>query len=64
MPKISLVNKTGKIGRISLRSEVTCPVDDCGYEQGCAGRNSRRDTDFICDLSELIELYKKDGGAK
>lgn len=59
MPKISLVNKTSKIDRIVLKAEVACPIDNCEYGEKCGGKQSGRDNDFTCDLSELIELYKK-----
>lgn len=59
MAKISLVNKTSNIGRIFLKAEAACPIDGCEYEERCGGKKSDRDNDFTCDLSELIELYKK-----
>lgn len=58
MPKISLVNKTGRIRQIFLGAHKMCPIDDCGHEQNCGGKNNRRDNDFTCNLSELIALYK------
>mgnify|MGYP001569787729 CR=1 FL=1 len=58
MPKISLIKKTSGISQIFLGAQKVCLVNDCGYEQGCAGKNSRRDNDFTCDLSELIVLYR------
>jgi len=59
MAKITLIEKTHTIQRILLESQEICPLDNCGHQQACAGKNSRRDNGFICDLQELLSLYKK-----
>lgn len=59
MPKISLVNNSGEVLTVFLKTGKTCPIDNCGYEKECAGKNSRRDNDFVCSLRDLISLYKE-----
>lgn len=59
MAKILLIENTGKVRQVFLEINEACPIDNCGYDQDCAGKKNNRDNIFTCNLRELILLYKK-----
>jgi len=59
MAKITLIENTCAIRTMTLESNEVCSLNNCAHEKACAGKNSRRDNGFICDLQELLSLYKK-----
>ncbi|MEK7487948.1 MAG: hypothetical protein AAB598_01340 [Patescibacteria group bacterium] len=59
MAKIELIENTCTIRKMTLESKEACLLDNCAREQACPGKNNRRDNDFICNLQELLSLYKR-----
>lgn len=59
MAIILFVHNTDEISKIFLEPKEVCPIDNCGHMRDCHGKNSGRDNKFICNLKELILLYKK-----
>jgi len=59
MAKITLIENTCAIRTMTLESKEVCLLSNCAHEKGCAGKNNRRDNGFICDLQELLSLYKR-----
>ncbi|KKP98958.1 MAG: hypothetical protein US71_C0001G0125 [Parcubacteria group bacterium GW2011_GWD2_38_12] len=47
------------IERILLDLYEICPIENCGFQEGCNGKRKTRDNEFECYLEELLMLFKK-----
>lgn len=60
MAKISLYyedNLHPTIRKIVLDPNESCPIIECGFDEGCAGKKIARDNEFACLLEELKKMY-------
>lgn len=48
------------IEKILLNPYEICPtLVCCEYQEGCAGKQKTRDSEFTCFLKKLLKLFKK-----